>query len=242
MSEQTTTLLPERILPPEIDYLKLKDENLEELRDRAQHEPEHDFTEAECEFIKEHLSSIQAFHKWREMMIAQSKWRRNPSTSAWNWNLELYPHKAHGCWDEIFRFCEFKCKKLLKPLKRHLRQASDFDEAHKKWVEDELRQLKNIRETGISWGAPVDPDDPCWRDENLNKDKMWFVAMLSRAFHHMQGEMLRSVIQVYINESDDKECVSVLNRAILAQCALTEGINPPRQNVLWLHARLSWFI
>ena len=88
-------------------------------------------------------------------------------------------------------------------------------------------EIAEIRKSGLSWGIPVDVNSPAWRNQKPHTDPKYFVALLSRAFHHMDGTLLRRVIATYMRDKDADVNARVLREAISEQCTRTEGINPP---------------
>ena len=185
------------------------------------------WSQDEQNFIREHESTWEAFDKWRKAQIESHKWKHgNPSTSARDWNEDLFPHK-HKCWQAILNFAEHHCKKKLKVLKQSVQKSEEFESAHQQWILDQHKTMADIRETGQSWGIPVNPTDNAWKDENLNLSAAWFTAMLIRAFHHMDGVLLRKVIGAYMNPIETgQNQYEVLKQSIMQQLNLTEGVNP----------------
>ena len=179
-------------------------------------------TDDEVLFAFQHMRDRNVYDNW----VATHLKEKNKSTSNYYWNLELFPHSnaSHkDCWYAIFCFAEHTCKAILRPLQKKIAQAPEFDKAYSMWMEGQKSYAKNIRETGLKDGIPVNADDWQWQEKNLRLDKHELQCQIVRALHHIDGALLRPAISAYMLQDSNR--AGALQACIQRHLAKTSGVN-----------------
>ena len=179
-------------------------------------------TANEVDFLHTYMINYEKYKEWSTSQVGDG----NNSTSNWDWNLQLYPHidkpKA-DCWYAIFHFAEHTCKPMLRPLQGYIESADDFKRMYEMWMIEQKEYAKSIRETGLKDGIPVSRDDSRWQEENLRLDRHELKCQIVRALHHMDGALLRPIIDAYMHKKSTRK--KVLEKSIQDHVKKTSGVN-----------------